>query len=155
YLLEAVKRLKLPDCELVLVGRMIGSPKAFAPYDGLFRHVPNVPYHEVHRLYTGADLFVYPSLHEGSAFATYEALASGLPVIATPNTGSVVRDGIDGFLVAPRDVDALMEKILLLYRDPERRATMGAYARTRAEEYTWAAYRRRLLDFFAGLRPAF
>jgi starch synthase len=154
YLLEAVRRLKLPDVELVLVGRMIGNPDAFAPYAGLFRHVPHVPYHEVHQLYADADLFVYPSLHEGSAFATYEALACGLPVIATPNTGSVVRDGIDGFLVPPRDVDALMAKIEELYRDPERRRTMGSNARARAEEFTWTAYRERLLAFFAGLAAA-
>lgn len=151
YLLEAVKRLKLPDAELVLVGRRIGSEAAFAPYDGVFRHVPHVPYHEVHRLFAEADLFVYPSLHEGSAFATYEAMASGLPVVATPNTGSVVRDKVDGFIVPPRDVEALMERIELLYRDPERRRAMGASARRRAEAYTWGAYRERVAGFFAGL----
>jgi glycosyltransferase involved in cell wall biosynthesis len=154
YLLEAVNRLKLPDAELLLVGRQIGSPAALAPYASRFRHVPHVPYHEVHRLFAEADLFVYPSLHEGSAFATYEALASGLPVIATPNTGSVVRDGIEGFVVPPRDVDALMERIEQLYRDPARRAEMAAAARRRAEEFTWAAYRRRLCAFFDGLSPA-
>ncbi|HEX9462818.1 MAG TPA: glycosyltransferase family 4 protein [Alphaproteobacteria bacterium] len=150
YLLEAVRRLKLPDAELVLVGRMIGSAAAFHPYDGLFRHVTHVPYHEVHGLYADADVFVYPSLHEGSAFATYEALASGLPVIATPNTGSVVRDEIDGFLVPPRDVDALMAKIELLYRDRTRRAEMARSARARAEEFTWSAYRARLAALFDG-----
>jgi glycosyltransferase involved in cell wall biosynthesis len=154
YLLDAVKRLKLPDTELVLVGRQIGNPAALAPYAGTFRHVPHVPYHEVHRMYAEADLFVYPSLHEGSAFATYEALASGLPVIATPNTGSVVRDGVEGFLVAPRDIEALMARIELLYRDPARRAEMASAARRRAEEFTWAAYRRRLADFFDGLSSA-
>ena len=135
----------------MLVGRYVGSPTAFAAYEGLFRHVAHVPYHEVHRLYADADLFVYPSLHEGSAFATYEALASGLPVIATPNTGSVVRDGVDGFLVPPRDVEALMARIELLYRDPDRRAAMAASARTRAEAFTWTAYRRRLAAVFDGL----
>ena len=151
YLLEAVRRLKLPNSELVLVGRMVGGAAAFAPYSDVFRHVPHVPYHEVHRLYADADLFVYPSLHEGSAFATYEALASGLPVIATPNTGSVVRDGIDGFLVPPRDVEALMAKIELLYRDHEKRAAMAAHARARAEEFTWGAYRARLASLFDGV----
>lgn len=154
YLLEAVRRLKLPDAELVLVGRQIGSPAALTPYAGCFRHVPHVPYHEVHRLFAEADIFVYPSLHEGSAFATYEALASGLPVIATPNTGSVVRDGVEGFIVAPRDVEGLMARIEQLYRDPERRRTMAEAARRRAEDFTWAAYRRRLCGFFDGLSPA-
>jgi glycosyltransferase involved in cell wall biosynthesis len=154
YLLEAVRRLKLPGAELVLVGKKIGSDAAFAPYAGLFRHIQHVPYHEVHTLYADADIFVYPSLHEGSAFATYEALASGLPVIATPNTGSVVRDGLDGFLVQPRDVEALMERIELLYREPGRRSAMASSARRRAEEFTWAAYRRRLTEFFVGLSSA-
>src|SRR5262249_8217957 len=108
YLLEAARRLRLPDAELVLAGRMVGSETAFAPYRDVFRHVTHVPYHEVHALYQDADVFVYPSLHEGSAFAVFEALASGLPVICTPNTGSVVRDGVEGFLVPVRDVDAIM-----------------------------------------------
>jgi alpha-maltose-1-phosphate synthase len=151
YLLEAMRRLKLPNTELLLVGRSVGSAAAFQPYEGLFRHVPHVPYHEVHRLFAQADVFVYPSLHEGSAFASYEALASGIPVIATPNTGSVVRDGVDGYLVPPRDVDALVDRIERLYRDPALRAAMGASARHRAEEFTWTAYRARLTATFDGL----
>lgn len=154
YLLEALRRLKLPDSELVLVGRIVGDATALAPYADLFRHVPHVPYHEVHRLFADADLFVYPSLHEGSAFATYEALASGLPVIATPNTGSVVRDGTDGYLVPVCDVDALMAKIELLYRDPGLRAAMGVAARERATAFTWRAYRERLAALFDGFVSA-
>lgn len=154
YLLEAVRRLKLPQAELVLVGRIVGSAAALAPYADVFRHVPHVPYHEVHRLFAEADLFVYPSLHEGSAFATYEALASGLPVIATPNTGSVVRDGVDGYLVPPRDIEALMARIEQLYRDPARRQEMAMRARERALEFTWAAYRARLSALFDGVLAA-
>lgn len=152
YLLEAAKRLNLPDTELVLVGKMLGSEQAFAPYRGVFRHVTHVPYHEVHRLFQTADIFVYPSLHEGSAFATYEALASGLPIVTTKNSGSVVRDGEEGFIVPIRDVEALMERIERLYRNKELRATMAQAARRRATEFTWAHYRARLnlyIDRFA------
>jgi glycosyltransferase involved in cell wall biosynthesis len=148
YLLEAVRRLRLPDAELMLVGRMVGDPAALAPYRDSMRHVPHVPYHEVHALFQQADIFVYPSLHEGSAFATYEALASGLPVITTANTGSVVRDGVDGFLVPIRDVEALMAKIETLYRDRAQRVDMAVKARARAEEFTWAQYRTRLVAYF-------
>jgi glycosyltransferase involved in cell wall biosynthesis len=152
YLLEAVKRLNLPGAELVLVGKMIGPETAFAPYRGVFRHVTHVPYHEVHRLFQEADIFVYPSLHEGSAFATYEALASGLPIVTTKNAGSVARDGQEGFIVPIRDVEALMERIERLYRDRNLRAAMAAAARQRAAEFTWAHYRARLnryVDSFA------
>ena len=91
---------------VVLVGNATGSESILAPYRDYFTHVPNVPHRELHTQFQSGDVFVYPSLHEGSAIATYEALASGLPVITTRNSGSVVRDGIDGFIVPIRDVDA-------------------------------------------------
>ena len=145
YLLEAAQRLRhLPGIELVLVGRKVGADAAFAPYAGLFRYVPHVPFHEVHALFQDADILVYPSLHEGSAFVTYEALASGLPVVTTWNAGSVVRDGIEGFIVPIRDVQALVDRLERLYRDPTLRQTMGEAARKRALDFTWAAYRKRV-----------
>jgi glycosyltransferase involved in cell wall biosynthesis len=145
YLLEAMRRLRgLAGIELVLVGRKVGAEAALAPYAEHFRYVPHVPFHEVHRLFQDADVFVYPSLHEGSAFVTYEALASGLPVVTTPNAGAVVRDGVEGFLVPIRDVDALVDRLERLHRDPDRRAAMGEAARARAELFTWHAYRQRL-----------
>jgi glycosyltransferase involved in cell wall biosynthesis len=145
YLLEAARRLRgMPGLELVLVGRRVGADAAFAPYEGVFRHVPHVPFHEVHALFQDADAFVYPSLHEGSAFVTYEALASGLPVITTPNAGSVVRDGEEGYVVPIRDVDAIVDRVERLQRDPDLRAAMSLAARRRALDFTWDAYRTRV-----------
>ena len=144
YLLEAFKRLRLQDAELVLVGGIAGAGDGLRPYRGIFKHVQNVPHHEVHTQFQAADIFVYPSLHEGSAIAVYEALACGLPVITTPNAGSVVRDGEEGFIVPVRDVEALMEKILLLYQNRELRKWMSRKARQRAELFTWENYRRNL-----------
>lgn len=144
YLLEAFTRLNLPNAELTLVGGVVGSGRGLAPYAEHFRHVPNVPHHEVHAWFQRADLFVYPSLHEGSALAIYEALASGVPVITTPHAGSVVRDGEEGFVVPIRDVDALMAAIARLYRDRVLREEMGRKARLRAEAFTWPRYRQAL-----------
>lgn len=152
YLLEAVRRLALPDTELLLVGGIVGSGKGLAPYREWFRHIAHVPYHEVHALYQAADIFVYPSLHEGSAFANLEAMASGLPVITTANAGAPVRDGEDGFVVPIRDTGALMERIELLYQDRARLAKMGEWARERAEGFTWAGYRAELDRLLLELR---
>ncbi|MBU1109746.1 MAG: glycosyltransferase family 4 protein [Candidatus Riflebacteria bacterium] len=150
YLLEAFKRLRLPNAELVLVGGIVGSGIGLEPYRGLFRHVQNVPHHEVHTVFQSADIFVYPSLHEGSALAIYEALASGLPVVTTPNAGSVVRDGEEGFIVPIRDIDTLMAKILLLYQNEDLRVKMSQQARKRAESFTWQTYRLRLAQIVQG-----
>jgi starch synthase len=144
YLLDAIKQIGDREIELTLVGGIVGAGNGLKKYDGLYRHVRNVPHSEVIALFRDADAFVYPSLHEGSALAIYEALASGLPVITTLNSGSVVRDGIEGRIVPIRDSQALVEKILELKNNPDLRRTMALAARARAEEFTWDRYRERL-----------
>ena len=154
YLLEAFRDLRLPGAELVLLGSVCGSGKGLQRYRDVFHHVPNVPRSEVHHWFERADIFVYPSLHEGSALAIYEALACGLPVITTPNSGSVVQEGVQGYIVPIRDVKRLKEKILLLYENRELCQEMSRKARLRAEEFTWAAYRRRLARVLLNLLAA-
>ncbi len=151
YLLEAFKQLALPNAELLLVGGIAGSGKGLEAYRGLFTHIPSVPYPELHSYFQLGSIFVLPGLHESGVLAIHEALASGLPVIATPNCGSVVRDGTEGFIVPIRDVEALKEKILLLYQNKDLREEMGRQARLRAEEFTWEAYRQRLGHLLRGL----
>ncbi|MDM8548991.1 glycosyltransferase family 4 protein [Desulfobacterales bacterium HSG2] len=150
YLLEAFKRLALPRAELVLVGGIIGSGEGLKPYRNIFRHIPHVPHFEVHKVFQNSDIFVYPSLHEGSAIAVYEALASGLPVITTPNSGSVVCDRKEGYIVPIRDVEALMEKILLLYEDQYLRDSMSRNARELAKSFTWEKYHQSLSGIVRG-----
>ncbi|HXV23437.1 MAG TPA: glycosyltransferase family 4 protein [Alphaproteobacteria bacterium] len=151
YLLDAVRRLKRKDVELLLVGSVIGAGAGLRHYDGLFRHIDNRPHSELPDLYRSADLFVYPSLHEGSAQAIMEAMASGLPVIVTPNSGSVARDGIEGYVVPIRNSDFLAERINDLCRDRERLGVFGAAARRRAEEHDWRRYRSGLEEILRDL----
>jgi hypothetical protein len=92
-----------------------------------------------------ADLFVLPSLAEGSAETIYEALACGLPVVTTLEAGSVVRDGIDGRIVPSRDPEALANAIDEIVDDRQKRERMSRAARDRAHDYTWERYGERLL----------
>ncbi|MEI9962766.1 MAG: glycosyltransferase family 4 protein [Limisphaerales bacterium] len=101
--------------------------------------------------YQQADVFVLPSLAEGSAEVTYEALAVGLPVITTHDAGSVVRDGIDGRIVPERDADALAEAIGQLVEDRTLRNRMAVAARERARDYTWERYGERLVTALRAL----
>lgn len=106
--------------------------------------VGSVPKSEVAAQFAWADVFLLPSLCEGSATVTYEALAAGLPVVCTPHTGAIVRDGVEGFVVPIRDGAALADRLDRL-RDPDLRAEMGRAAQERAAEGSEAAYGRRLL----------
>lgn len=110
-----------------------------------------VPRGRVRAEFQQADVFVLPSLAEGSAEATYEALAAGLPVITTRAAGSVVRDGIDGRIVPERDPDALANAIEEIVEDRPLRDRMALAARARARDFTWHRYGKKLLGALASL----
>jgi starch synthase len=149
YLLEALRRLPPGLCRATLVGPLAVPRAALAPYADLIEHRAALPYHEVHAVFAAADLFVYPSLHEGSALAIYEALASGLPTITTHSSGSILRHGVEGLLVPAGDAEALAAALVALAGDPARRAAMATAARARALEHTWMHYRARLAAILA------
>lgn len=148
YLLEAFHGLNLPDAELWLIGRVFEDLRpTLAKYAGSYRLFGYVPNSELARYYSQGSVFVLPSLEEGLARVMLEAMACGLPVVATTNTGAadVVREGIDGFIVPIRDVAALQEKITFMYQNPEQRTVMGQNALARAHaEFTLDKYFERM-----------
>ena len=83
--------------------------------------------------FSAFDAFVLPSVNEGTPVTAIEALAGGLPVVATRVGGvpDVVRDGVDGFLVEAGAIDDLADRLALLAADPELRKRMGAAGRER------------------------
>lgn len=152
YLLEAAKRLRLKNSEVILVGVMDDLEPLLEQYEGLFRYVSHVPQPELVSYYQRASVFVFPSLAEGSARVTYEAMAAGIPTMTTPNSGSVLRDGIDGLIVPPGDIEALMDAIDRLYHQPELRRAMGESARERVmTSYTWEHYKQAVIALYNDL----
>jgi phosphatidylinositol alpha-mannosyltransferase len=87
-------------------------------------------------LYRRAWVFCLPSRYEGFGLPYVEAMARGLPVVATPNPGArfITRDGEDGAVVPDA---ALGSTLASLLRDPARRAALAAAGRRRAAEFTW------------------
>lgn len=104
-----------------------------------------IPRSQVADEFRWADVFLLPSLCEGSATAVYEALAAGLPVITTANTGTVVRDGVEGFIVPVCDAEAIALAVERLAANDGLRALMSANALHRAADFTVEAYGKRLL----------
>lgn len=145
YLFDAIQDLNDNKIQLTIIGKFIGSSDWLSNYNFSFTHINFVPYNKLNSYYQKADIFVYPSLHEGSALAVYEALACGLPTITTFNTGSIVRDKKDGFIIPIKDSNAIKNKILLLMHNSSLRNQMSLNARNRAKEYTWEKYRKRLV----------
>ena len=107
--------------------------------------VGSVPREEIFKYYTWADVFCLPSLCEGSALVIYEALAAGLPVITTPNAGSIVRDGVEGYVVSASNAEAIAAALKGLASDREQLNAMSKAARERAAFGSLEAYGKRLI----------
>jgi glycosyltransferase involved in cell wall biosynthesis len=150
HLLEAWDRLKLSHAELWLVGSLHEEAKPFLRkfWRDNIRVVGSV--RDPENYLNQGTVHVFPSQWEGSAKVTYEAAACALPQITTREAGDVVRDGVEGIIVKPGDVDAIAAAIEKLYRDPELVEQMGQAARKRmVETFTWDHFRTRLLDAYA------
>jgi glycosyltransferase involved in cell wall biosynthesis len=145
-LLVAWREMQLERAELVIVGGADAAGRSLLrEFEGLHRWVGQVPRHEVKHLYAKSDVFVLPSRAEGSALAVYEAMATGLPVITTRQSGSIVRDGVHGYIVPSRDAAALADKITRLHADALGRRAMGQRGRDLIQsQYTWRHYRARV-----------
>jgi len=96
---------------------------------------------ELSKKLRNADLFVLPSLQEGLPLALLEAMACGLPVVATSvgDVPVVVIDGVNGRLVPPADSRSLCCAISELLENSDSRVRLGAQARPTAEKYSWRA----------------
>jgi len=101
-----------------------------------FLNVGKVPYAEMPKLYRSADMLLSPTVREGLPLAVLEAMACGLPVVATncSSLPELIDNGKGGFLCGLGDIDGFSSKISLLAENEALRKEMGDYNRVRVEE---------------------
>jgi glycosyltransferase involved in cell wall biosynthesis len=152
YLLEAWDRLSL-DATLILTS---GIDETLRPLVEEYNDDETVQFlgrvDDLGKWFRHADVFVFPSLEEGSARVTYEAMAHGLPLVTTFNSGWVGEDGVHGMEVPIRDPDALASAMERLYHRRTQRERMGEAARELiGERYTLADYQQRIYDVYESI----
>jgi glycosyltransferase involved in cell wall biosynthesis len=152
YLLQAFSELNLPRSELLLFGGLSDEIKYFfKKYEGSYKWVGHVPQRELYRYYSEGSVFAFMSIQDGFGMVMAQAMACGLPVICTTNTGGedIVREGIDGFIIPIRDVKALKEKLVYLYENIEICKAMGLSAKERVSEgFTWDDYGEKMIKMY-------
>ncbi len=155
WLLQAFRSLP-PDWELHLVGPVdpeMPSLLARLPHERVVLRGP-VPGSALSAEYRAADLFCLPSIEEGLALVLLQAMASGLPVVATEESGvlDAGRDGKEVVAVRAADAEDLACRLAGLAEDPEARARMGAAALARVRAgFDWSDYGDRAVQLYCQL----
>jgi len=160
YLLNAWKKLKLKNAELVLVGKKPKIIKKIIKEVNmnnikLINHTNPTPY------YQNSSLFVLPSLSEGSARVMYEAMACSLPVIVTKNCGPIIKDKDKvfhivtketGFIVPIKNSEDIANKLKWSYLHQNELKKMGKNAREHIKKFTWKNYTNRIKKILSMLK---
>ncbi|MCL6620973.1 MAG: glycosyltransferase [Syntrophobacterales bacterium] len=159
WLLEALRLLggDLPELTLLVAGegRLEEALRRQAADLGLEGRVRFLGWRrDVPLILKALDLYVQPSLWEGLSLALLQAMAAGLPVVATriPGFEQVITSGVNGVLVPPRDAAALAAAIRELKGDPATRARLGEAARrTVSDHYSQETMLHRLQELYLEL----
>jgi glycosyltransferase involved in cell wall biosynthesis len=154
YLLEAMRLVRRfhPDAQLYLVGGVHDDFKRLIRrWQGEFTHVPAASHAQLAGLLQESLAFVFPSCEEGFARVLSEAMAAGLPIVATHESGAstVVKDGEQGFIVPQRQPQALADRLVQLIEDPQLARRMGMLASSFATSHgSHEAYGQKLTTIF-------
>jgi alpha-maltose-1-phosphate synthase len=131
YLLEAFGNLKLPNLELWLIGGITPEIKpTLNKFSDCFSYLGYIPRWKLAEYYSQGSILVMPSLQEGMSLVQAQAMACGLPVIATENSGAedLFTNGLEGIIIKARDSRAIRDAIILLYENPNLREAMSQNA---------------------------
>jgi glycosyltransferase involved in cell wall biosynthesis len=154
YLLKAFNELNFENSELWVIGG--GYPNKeldiiFAKMKINFNNIffkGSFPQRELYKYYSQCSVFCLPSLSDGFGMVVPQALACGLPVIVSENTGAkdIVVQNYNGYVVPIRDIESIKEKILYLYENPETLKLMSVNALESVKDgLSWSDYGDRLM----------
>ncbi len=145
YLISAWKELNLENAELNLYGKIYPEVRDF------LKKKINIKLHgfvKLDEILSENHILVHPSLLETTPKVINEAMAAGLPVITTFNSGPNFEDGKEGFIVPIQDKEAIKDKIMFFYKNRNEIKNFGDRARKLVEKFTWQDYANVVHEFY-------
>ena len=151
YLAEAFDQVlaTFPETRLTVAGCIVPETEVRRQFSSAAQSaltvMPFISRAEISQLYAEHEIFVLPSLMEGMPLVLLEAMASGLPVIASESCGmsDLIEDAHDGIFVVPGNTGSLVSAILRVCEDPALRQRMGTAAQEKMKRYSWTHTARR------------
>ena len=157
-LATAMEKIHDLDCRLNIVGALTAErrpPIGGLASDARVSMLGVIPRDRLGELMCTSEIFIFPSFAEGSAQVIFEAMASGCFIITTPNSGSIVKDGVHGFVVPPGDADALADAVRRAAADRLAVAGIGARnAQIVSSEYSQDCYGKQIVQLLDSLTRA-
>ena len=159
YTLKAFNELNLPNSELILVGSVdrnfLPLLKEFTSNKKIkiFNHISQIKLVEFYNI---SDVFVISSIEDGFAMVIPQALACGLPVLCSENSGGseLIKNGINGYVLSIRDIDELKKKMNLLYEDKKHYIFLKESLTKQAKQLSWDRYGDSIVDRYSSLLKA-
>ena len=151
-LLDAMEKLKNEPVKLSVIGVSTTS-NGQELVDRMncmenVEYIGRIPHEQIFEYFDINDVFILPSLAEGSSLSVYEALASGMPCVVTRNTGSVVTDGIDGIIIEVKNADSIVVAVEKFVQNPELVYKMSCNAQNTMNKYSWKKYEKKIACFY-------
>jgi len=157
YLIEAFKDIKarIPKAQLLVVGDGSERENLEAQVEELdlsesVKFTGAVKHEDLPDIFAKANIFVMPSLFEGFGITAIEAMASGLPLVAS-KAGSlieVVEDGRNGMLIGAEDSEAITQAVLFIYDNPHEAQRLSKNGVERAKEYSWDSVSQTIANIY-------
>ena len=148
YLLEAAKKINDPEnYRFLIIGWKMFDEEFLKEYEPWITRIQYCTDEDLLKYYQDAHMFILPSVVEGFGMVILDAMAAGLPVIATHNSGApdVIRDGKDGIFIPIRDVEAIVQSIIKLSNDKSKLDEMSMNAYEQSSLFTWEKYEKRVM----------
>jgi glycosyltransferase involved in cell wall biosynthesis len=159
YTLKAFNELNLPNSELILVGSVDANflplLKEFTSNKKikLFNHVSQ---NKLVEFYNISDVFVIASIEDGFAMVIPQALACGIPVICSENSGGseLIKNGINGYVVPIRNIEELKNKMNFLYENKKHYIVLKEAILKERKDLSWDRYGQLIIDKYGSLLKA-
>ncbi|MES2500260.1 MAG: glycosyltransferase family 4 protein, partial [Pseudomonadota bacterium] len=135
------------DAKLQVVGKIEPALKSLVENYLEQDNIEHIPYtSDLASIYKNADVFVLPSLEEGSPLVTYMAFGAGVPLLVSPMAaGGVVADDQEGIVIDPYDEEAWIVQLQRLSKDATLRSRLAQKSKLKAPHYLWDAVAKRRL----------
>jgi glycosyltransferase involved in cell wall biosynthesis len=153
-LLQAMRMLKSELVQLTLVGRTIVDYELLDEFKDLNIDIRiNVSHDDLTNIMHKSDVFVFPSLAEGFAHVLLEAMAVGLPIIATKNTAApdLIEHGLEGFIIDIKNSSEIAKHIEILIDNKAMLQSMGKAALEKSKHFTWEKFRETIVEKYSSL----